>query len=181
MCTYIRGARNASVSALSLQVHLHVETRTDKFSLELASSLVHRPNCCFSFGPQAKLECRLSSHCLEQGVFHHGCRYPVLGTSVLVDTGVWNAEELQNHLFFQPWKAEKSRTAWKLRKRHLSPSKALISPASPVLHWGVTHSTHGFAPTYRSGIFLEVALLPFVAATKSQPWRRVVICSIQTH
>lgn len=60
MCTYICGARNASVRALCLRVHLHVETCTDKFSLQLASTLVHRPNFCFSFAPQAKLECRVS-------------------------------------------------------------------------------------------------------------------------
>lgn len=78
MCTYTCGARNASVRPLCLRVsHFCVKTCTDKSSLELASSLVHKPNCCFSFGPQAELECGFSPCCLEQSVFHHGCRSPV--------------------------------------------------------------------------------------------------------
>lgn len=117
MCTYICGAGKASVRMLCLRARFHVETCTDEFSLELASSLVHRPNCCISLGPQPQLEIRFSppwAGCFPPRVLFSG-----LGTLVLLDTGVWNAEELQNHLFFQPWKTEKNRTAWKLGKSHL--------------------------------------------------------------
>lgn len=180
MCTYTCGAQNASVRMLCLRVHFHVEACTDKFSLELASSLVHRPNCCFFFGPQAKLECRFPPCCLEQDVFHHGCRSPVQAPRCWLTLEFGMLKNYKTIYFFNLGRLRRTELPGNWEKA-FTPSKALMSSASPVPYRGVTHSTHGAAPTCKRSIFLEVALLLFVTATKSQPWRGVVICSIQTH
>lgn len=146
MCTYMRGTRIVLVRTLCLRVHFHVETCTEEFALEMASSLVHRPNCCFSFGPQAELECKFSPCCLEQGVFHHGCH------SLVRAPRCWLTLEfgmLRNHKAFffltlEDWEEQNCLETW---KKAFTPSKALMSSASPVPYWGVTHSTHGITPT----------------------------------
>lgn len=53
----------------------------------------------------------------------------------------------------------------KAKKNTFTPSKTVRS-ALPVPYWGVTYSTSSIGPTYSSGMFLKVALLPFVNSNK---------------
>ena len=59
----------------------------------------------------------------------------------------------------------------KAKKNAFPPSKTVVCSALPVPYRGVTYTTSTIAPAYGSSVlFCKVASLPFVPATKSQPW-----------
>lgn len=135
MCTYICGARNASVRALCLHVHFHMETCPAKSSLELASSLVHRPNCCFSFGPQAKQECRFFPGCLKQGVLHHECCSPVWAPQCWLAVEFGMLKRYKTIYFFSLGRLKRTELPGNWGKRHL-PQARCWCPLHPQSHTG---------------------------------------------
>lgn len=138
------------------RIHLHTQTRSRTQS---------QMECLWSWSAVWSAEVRVCPSCLGRG----SC---ILDTSVLVDTRVWdkhhckkNCTNISFFFFFKHLEAEQNRTGWKLKKNAFTPSKTVRS-ALPVPYWGVTYSTSSIGPTYSSGIFLKVALLPFVNSNK---------------
>lgn len=164
MCTYICGAGKASVRTLCLRPHFHVETCTDEFPLELASSLVHRPNCCISLGPQPQLECRFSppwsrvfSTVGALLWFGH------LGAAGQCSLECWRTTKPVIFSTLEDWEEQ---NCLETGKKSFTPSKVLMSSSSPVPYWGVTHCTHATAPTQSSDIFFGSCVAPFCYSNK---------------